>query len=160
MRAGSMPACSSSGMASSRMRPLGSAITSGSFDAVFFGFTTGTVVRDNVISNMRNHGIISGNSRGSVVENNQITNAREGIYFYWAKWDPKEYFFLTPTPDQYALRDNTIANNTLTDNAAAAIRLSDFTNGRAVGNIFDKNARNIWLEGKTDGSVISEGNGQ
>ncbi len=133
---------------------------SGSFDAVFFGYTTGTVVRGNRISTMQNHGIISANSRGSVIEGNAIANAREGIYFYYTRWDPKEYFFLTPTPDQYALRDNVITGNTLTENNIAGIRLKDYMRSRVENNTFGGNAKNIWVEGSTEGSVIAEGNGQ
>ncbi|MBI3742133.1 MAG: right-handed parallel beta-helix repeat-containing protein [Chloroflexi bacterium] len=132
---------------------------SGSFDAVWFGFSTNTIVRGNTIRNMRNHGINSINSRGSVIENNKIANAGEGIYFSYLQWDPKAFFFLPPSPDQYAQRDNTISNNTLADNAVAAIRVSDYLNSRVFDNVFANNAKNIWVEGKTDGSMIVEGNG-
>ncbi len=131
----------------------------GSYDAIFFGYTTGTIVRGNKIAEMQNHGIISINSRGSIIEGNQITNAREGIYLYYTTWDPKEFFFLTPTPDQYAVRDHSILNNKVSDNAVAGIRLANVLFSRVEGNTFANNARNLWIEGKTDGTVISE-NGQ
>ncbi|MBI3913558.1 MAG: right-handed parallel beta-helix repeat-containing protein, partial [Chloroflexi bacterium] len=128
----------------------------GSYDAIFFGFTTGTVVRNNTIRDMRNHGIISFNSRGSIIEGNQVVNAREGIYLYWATWNPKEFFFLTPTPDQYAVRDNTIVNNTLTENTVAGIRLTHVIQSRVANNVFANNAKNLSVEGKSDGTIITD----
>ncbi len=125
----------------------------GSYDAVWFGFSTDTQVRNNVIQNMTNHGIISYNSRNSVISGNTITNAREGIYFYWDGWDPKRFYFLTPTPDNYASRDNTINWNTLQDNAVAAVHLSNSTSNRVIDNTFRNNGKNIWLEGRTNGTV-------
>ena len=59
----------------------------GSFDAIYFGFTENTQVRNNTIKDMRNHGIIAWNTRNSVVDGNQVTNSREGIFFYWDLWD-------------------------------------------------------------------------
>ncbi len=131
---------------------VGNEIT-GSYDAVWFGFSANTEVRDNVIRNMTNHGIISYNSHDSIVADNKIINAREGIYFYWDGWDPKRFYFLTPTPDNYASRDNTITGNALQDNAVAAVHLSNSIENRVVGNTFTNNGRNIWLEGRTNGTV-------
>lgn len=131
---------------------------SGSFDGVWFGFSANTEVRDNIIRNMRNHGIISYNSRDSIVTGNQVINAREGIYFFWDdeyKKDPKRFYFLTPTPDSFASRNNLIEGNTLRDNAVAGIRLTNSVQNRIQNNTFVNNGRNVWVEGKTDGNVIA-----
>ncbi len=126
-----------------------------SFDAVWFGFSDDTEVRGNTIRNMTNHGIISYNSRNSVIKDNRIINSREGIYFYWETWDPKRFYFLTPTPDRFASRDNVISGNYLQDNAVAGIRISNSTNNRLFNNTFVKNGKTVWLEGKTDGTTNS-----
>jgi len=134
-------------------RVIGNEIT-GSFDAVWFGFSDGTEIRDNIITNMTNHGIISYNSRNSIVANNTIVNSREGIYFYWDSWDAKQFFFLTPSPDRYASRDNIIANNTIHDNAVAGIRLQNSIFNRLESNNLFRNGTNIRVEGRADGIVI------
>jgi len=131
---------------------------SGSYDAVWFGFSANTQVIDNIIRTMNNHGVISYNSRDSIVRNNQITNAREGVYFYWdAEFtkDPARYFFLTPTADQYASKGNLIEANTLRDNQVAGIHLGNSIQNRLLNNIFGNNAKNIWVEGKNDGNIIT-----
>ncbi|MBI4789252.1 MAG: right-handed parallel beta-helix repeat-containing protein [Chloroflexi bacterium] len=128
---------------------------SGSYDAVWFGFSANTEIRGNVIRDMRNHGIISYNSQNSIVADNQIVNSREGIYFYWDKWNPKEFYFLTPTTDNFASRDNSILDNLLRDNAVAGIRLTNSIQNRVSGNRFENNGRNLWLEGRTEGTTIS-----
>ncbi len=138
-------------------RVIGNEIT-GSYDAVFFDFSSNTEIRDNVIRNMNNHGILSVNSRGSLITGNQISNAREGVYFYWETYDPVKLFFLTPTPDNYASHDNTIANNLLRDNSVAGIHLSDSTKNQLTNNSFANNGKNIWIEGKNDGDVVAGGN--
>ncbi len=135
---------------------IGNTIT-GSYDAIWFGFSINTEIRDNVIRNMTNHGIISYNSRGSLVAGNQVSNSREGIYFYWDDAytrDTQRFYFLTPSPDRYASRDNLIEGNTLRDNAVAAIRLSNSIQNRVLNNIFANNGKTVWVEGKNDGNVI------
>jgi parallel beta-helix repeat protein len=127
---------------------------SGSYDAVYFGFTTNTEVRNNLIRDMRNHGIITWKSRGSVIANNEILNSRMGIYMYWDTWDPKQYGFLTPTPDQYATRDNVIDSNFIHDNAVVGIRLTNAIFNKIVNNTFAGNAKDIIADGKTDGNAI------
>lgn len=134
-------------------RVVGNTI-SGSYDAIWFGFSSNTQIRDNVISNMNNHGIISYNSRDSTVANNRITNSREGIYFYWDTWDPKRFYFLTPTPDNYASKNNVIQNNFLQDNQVAGVHLTNSTQNRVQGNTFVNNGRPVWTEGKGDGNFI------
>jgi parallel beta-helix repeat protein len=133
---------------------IGNELT-GSYDAVWFGFSTNTEVRDNVIRNMTNHGIISYNSRDSIVKNNQVSNAREGIYFYWDKWDPKQFAFLPPSTDQYASRNNVIEENVLRDNAVAGIRLTNSIQNQIRNNTFANNGKTVWVEGRSDGNVIA-----
>ncbi len=135
-------------------RVIGNEI-SGAYDAVWFGFSDGTEIRNNVITNMTNHGIISYNSRNTTVANNTIVNSREGIYFYWDTWDPKQFFFLTPSPDRYASRDNIISSNLIHDNAVAGIRLQDSINNRLDGNTMFRNGRDYRFEGRVEGNVMT-----
>lgn len=126
----------------------------GSLDAVFFGFTQNTEIRNNTIKDMRNHGIISWNSRNSIVDGNQITNSREAIFFYWDLWDTKQFAFLPPSPDKYASRDNIIANNVLRENARAAIHLNNSSQNRVENNQFFYNPRDLLIEGASAGNII------
>ncbi len=128
-----------------------------SLDAVFFGFTTNTEVRGNSITEMGNHGIISYNSRNSTIADNKIVNSRDGIYFYWDTWDPKNFAFLSPSPDKYASRDNLITNNLLQGNSVAGIHLLNSQHNRLLYNTFVKNGKDIWREGNTDGTTITNG---
>ncbi len=103
---------------------------------------------------MRNHGIITWNSRGSVIANNEIINSRMGIYMYWDEWEPKQFAFLPASPDKYATRDNSIDGNFIHDNAVAGIRLTNAIFNKIVNNRFANNAKNIIADGKTDGNTI------
>lgn len=128
---------------------------SGSLDAIFFGFTENTQVRNNTIKDMRNHGIIAWNTHNSVVDGNQVANSREGIFFYWDLWDPKQFAFLPPSPDKYASRDNVITNNMLKENARAGIHLTNTTRTRVDSNQFSYNpVKDILVDGAADGNVI------
>ncbi len=129
---------------------------SGSYDAVWFGFSVNSQVRNNVISNMRNHGISSLNSRGSIITGNQITNARDGILLSWSTYDPQQLYFLTPSPDNYASRDNTVSDNILRDNFVAGIHLLDSIQNQVTNNTFAGNGKNVWIEGKSDGDVVAQ----
>ena len=122
---------------------------------ISFGFDSKTEIRDNKISNMRNQGIDSWNSRDAIIQGNQITNSREGVLFHWGQWDPKQFGFLAPSPDQYASRNNIITNNILRDNSVAGIHLLNSIQNQIMGNTFANNGRNVWIEGKNDGDVIS-----
>ena len=126
----------------------------GSYDAVLFGFTTNTEIRNNVIRDMRNHGISAWNTRGTIIANNEIINSRMAVYLYWDLWDPKQYGFLPPSPDQYASRDNVIDSNFIHDNSVAGIRLTSAIYTKIVNNTFAGNGKDILADGKTDGNVI------
>ena len=136
---------------------LGNVITGNgsTYVGVSFGFDSDTEIRDNKISNMRNQGIDSWNSRDAIIQGNQIINSREGVLFRWSEWDPKQFGFLAPSPDNYASRDNTIANNLLRDNSVAGIHLSNSIQNNISGNTFANNGRDVWVEGKHDGDTIS-----
>ncbi len=122
---------------------------------ISFGFDSKIEVRNNKISGMRNQGINSWNSRNAIIDGNQISNSHEGALVYWGEWDPKQFGFLTPSPDKYASRDNTITNNTLRDNSVAGIHLLNSIQNRVTNNTFANNGKNIWVEGKNDGNVIA-----
>jgi parallel beta-helix repeat protein len=127
---------------------------SGSYDAILFGFTSNTEIRNNMIRDMRNHGISAWNTRGTIIANNEIINSRMGIYMYWDEWEPKQYAFLPPSPDRYASRDNVIDSNFIHDNAASGIRLTSSIFTKVVNNTFGGNPKNIVTDGKTDGNSI------
>ncbi len=129
---------------------------SGSYDGILYGFDDKTEIRDNVISNMRNHGISSWNSAETVIDGNQILNSREAIYLFWDTWDPTQFSFLAPSPDNYASRDNTVTHNSLKGNAVAGVHLKDSIQDRVADNSFDGNGKNVWVEGKDDGNVIPD----
>lgn len=122
---------------------------------VSFGFDSNTEVRSNKISGMRNQGINSWNSRSTIIDGNQISNSHEGVLVYWSEWDLKQFGFLMPSPDNYASRDNTITNNTLRDNSAAGIHLLNSIQNHVTNNTFTNNAKNVWVEGKSDGNVVA-----
>jgi parallel beta-helix repeat protein len=122
---------------------------------ISFGFAFNTEVRDNKISGMRNQGINSWNSRNTIIDGNQISNSHEGALVYWGEWDPKQFGFLSPSPDKYASRDNTISNNMVRDNTVAGIHLSNSIQNQVTNNTFANNAKNVWVEGKNDGNVVT-----
>jgi parallel beta-helix repeat protein len=76
------------------------------------------------------------------------------VYLYWDLWDPKQYGFLPPSPDQYASRDNVIDSNFIHDNSVAGIRLTSAIYTKIVNNTFAGNGKDILADGKTDGNVI------
>jgi parallel beta-helix repeat protein len=137
-------------------RVIGNTIT-GSYDAIWFGFSNKTEVRGNSIKNMNNHGIISYNSRDSIIADNRVINSRDGIYFYWDTWDPKRFFFLTPTVDNYASRNNTIRDNYLGQNSVAGIHFLNSTDNQLINNSFADNGQNVLTESKGQSSSAGSG---
>jgi parallel beta-helix repeat protein len=136
---------------------LGNEITGhgSTYVGISFGFDSHTEIRDNKISNMRNQGIDSWNSRDAIIQGNQIINSREGVLFHWSAWDPKQFGFLAPSPDNYASRNNTIANNILRDNSVAAVHLLNSIQNQITNNTFANNGQNVWIEGKNDGDIVA-----
>jgi parallel beta-helix repeat protein len=137
---------------------LGNEITGNgsTYVGISFGFDSDTEIRDNKISNMRNQGIDSWNSRDAIIEGNQITNSREGVLFRWSEWDPKQFGFLAPSPDNYASRNNMITNNILRGNSVAGVHLLNSIQNQITRNTFANNGQNVWIEGKHDGDMVAD----
>ncbi len=113
-------------------------------DGIWLGFAHDTEIRDNIIVNMRNHGIISSNSHNITVSGNQITNSNEGIYFYSENYD-RAFFYWLP-PGEYRSFGNCLCGNVFQSNQVA-VHLSDATNNQITGNALRGNARDIWMQG-------------
>lgn len=125
-----------------------------SIDGIWMGFSKGNVIKDNTIANMNNHGIIVLNSLENEVSGNQIINTREGIYFFWEQKNPGDFWWLDV--NQFPSRANVIVNNTLRDNAGSGIFLQDSTDNQVHNNVFANNAKNIKLQGNTNGNDIRD----
>ncbi len=125
-----------------------------SIDGIWMGFSKGNVIKDNTIANMNNHGIIVLNSLENEVSGNQIINTREGIYFFWEQKNPGEFWWLDV--NQFPSRNNRIFNNTLRDNASSGIFLQDSTDNQVHNNVFANNAKNIKMQGNTNGNDIRD----
>ena len=123
---------------------------------ISFGFDSNTAIRNNRISGMRNQGINSWNSRDTTIDGNQISNSHEGVLVYWSDWDPKQFGFLTPSPDHYASRNNVISNNVLLNNALDGIHLLNSIQNQLTNNTFTGDGKNVWIEGKSDGDVVAQ----
>lgn len=130
---------------------------SNSIDGIWMGFSTGNVIKDNTIANMNNHGIISLNSFGNEVSGNQVINTRIGIYFFWQEQKASDFWWLDVT--KFPSQNNQINNNTLRDNTSAGIYLQDSTDNQIFGNVLANNAKNIKLEGNTNGNQIRDNQG-
>lgn len=114
-------------------------------DGVYLVFANGNEIKDNTITNMRNHGIISANSYYSTVSGNQITHSNEAIYFF--STDYNRTFFNWLPPGDYRSHDNCLCGNRIESNAVA-IHLKDATANRLTNNTFQNNTRSIWIEGR------------
>ncbi|GIL15837.1 MAG: hypothetical protein BroJett039_10100 [Chloroflexota bacterium] len=125
-----------------------------SIDGIWMGFSKGNVIKDNTIANMNNHGIIVLNSLENEVSGNQIINTREGIKFFWEQKNPGEFWWLDV--NAFPSRNNRIFNNTLRDNASSGIFLQDSTDNQIHNNVFSNNAKNIKMEGNTNGNDIRD----
>ncbi len=120
-------------------------------DGIWLGFAHDTEIRNNTIVNMRNHGIISGNSRGNTVSGNQIINSNEGIYFFTEPYDSSQYAWLPP--GDYRSHSNCLCGNTLQSNAIA-VHLQDSTFNQVTGNTFINNGRTFLVQGNGDGNNL------
>lgn len=126
-----------------------------SLDGIWMSFVTQTTIRDNNIHDMRNHGIISLNSRNSDISNNSLTKDREAIYMYFETVNPNVYFWFNAAA--YKSERNCICGNRITDNVSAGIHLNNTIYSQINGNTLRFNGVNTWYEGASDGNVI-EGN--
>ncbi len=122
-------------------------------DGIWLGYAHDTEIKNNTISNMRNHGIISSNSRNNMVSGNNIVNSNEALYFFSEKIDSKQFNWLPP--GDYASHDNCLCANTLQGNLTAAVHLKDSTSNQIVNNTFQGNGRNIVMQGRGDGNNTS-----
>lgn len=120
-------------------------------DGIWLGFANNTEIKGNTIAHMRNHGIISANSRNNTVSGNHIINSNEGIYFYTEEYDRKEFSFLPP--GDYTSHSNCLCGNTLQNNAVA-VHLLDSTHNQVTGNTYINNGRNILAQGRNDGNNL------
>ena len=57
---------------------------------------------------------------------------------------------------KYPSRNNVIQNNTLRDNTNSGIYLMDSTENQIHNNVFSNNAKNIRMEGNTNGNDIRD----
>ncbi len=123
-------------------------------DGIWMGFAKHNVIKDNTIANMNNHGIIVLNSLENEVSGNQIINTREGIKFFWEQKNPGEFWWLDV--NAFPSRSNKIFNNTIRDNTGSGIYLQDSQENQIFSNVFSNNAKNIKLEGNTNGNSIHD----
>ncbi len=122
-------------------------------DGIWIGFARDSEIRNNTISNMRNHGVISSNSHNILVTGNQIINSNEGIYFYSEDYD-RNFFSWLPAGD-YRSHDNCLCANTIQNNGTVGIHLKDSTNNQVTNNNFQGNGRTIVIQGNGDGNNTS-----
>lgn len=127
----------------------GNAIQDG-LDGIWLGYSHDTEIRNNTISNMLNHGIISSNSHNNTVTGNQIVNSNEGIYFFSESYDSGAFSWL-PQGD-YRSHDNCLCANVLDSNGTVGIRLQDSTANQVTNNTFRNNGRTVVVQGNGDGN--------
>lgn len=120
-------------------------------DGIWLGFAHSTEIKGNTIVNMRNHGVISLNSRGNTVSGNHIANSNEAIYFYSEEYEKGAYSWL-PAGD-YRSHSNCLCNNTLQSNNVA-VHLLDSTSNQVTGNTYSSNGRTFLIQGKSDGNNL------
>lgn len=125
-------------------------------DGIWLGFAHDTEIKNNTIANMRNHGIISWNSRNNTISGNQIVNSNEGIFFYGSAYDAASYSWLAS--GDYTSHDNCLCSNLFEGNGTAAVHLKDSTFNQVTGNTFRNNARGIVIEGKSNGNNTNGNN--
>ncbi len=121
-------------------------------DGVWLGYAHNTEIKGNTISNMRNHGVISANSRNNVVSGNQIVSSNEGLFFYSERYEGNPQFAWLPAGD-YRSHSNCLCGNTFQSNAIA-VHLLDSTHNQVTGNIFQNNGRTFLVQGNGDGNNL------
>ena len=123
----------------------------GGLDGVWLGFAHDNEIRNNTISGMSNHGVISLNSRSNTVSGNQIMSSNEAIYFYTESYDPAAYAWL-PAGD-YRSFGNCLCGNTLQSNTVA-VHLMDSTSNQVTNNTYRDNQRTFLVQGNSDGNNL------
>jgi parallel beta-helix repeat protein len=123
----------------------------GGLDGVWMGFSQYGEIKSNTISNMSNHGIISGNSHNNMVSGNQIVNSNEGLFFFTDDYDRVAFGFLQP--GDYRSHDNCLCSNSFQSNQIA-IHLKDSRSNQITNNNFQSNSRALFLQGDTGGNQV------
>jgi parallel beta-helix repeat protein len=123
----------------------------GGLDGVWLGFAHDNEIRNNTITGMSNHGIISLNSRSNTISGNQIISSNEGMYFYTEDYDRSAYAWL-PAGD-YRSFGNCLCGNTLQSNTVA-VHLMDSTNNQVTNNTYRDNGRTFLVQGNSDGNNL------
>lgn len=123
----------------------------GGLDGVWMGFSRSSEIKGNVISNMSNHGIISGNSNFNSITGNQVVSSNEGLFFFTDDYDRVAFGFLQP--GDYRSHDNCLCANTFQSNQIA-IHLKDSRSNQITNNNFQSNSRALLLQGDTGGNQV------
>ncbi len=121
-------------------------------DGIWLGFGRETEIKNNTITDMLNHGIISSNSWNNTVSGNQVVNSNEGLYFYSENYDTAAYKWL-PAGD-YRSHDNCLCGNSLLKNLTTGVRLRDSTYNQVTNNVFQGNGRPVIVSGNTTGTSL------
>lgn len=127
---------------------------SNSLDGIWLGFATNNALVGNEITDLANHGVISWNSSENNISTNTIINSREALYFYTGEYDREQFFFVQGTPEDHVSRGNCLCDNTLLNNAVAAIHLSNSLRNQITENRLTNNGVNFVMEGNTAGNII------
>jgi len=124
---------------------------SNGLDGVWLGFGHDNEIKNNTITGMRNHGIISSNSRNNTVSGNQIISSNEGLFFYSEDYDRGAFSFLPP--GDYRSYGNCLCGNTFQSNTVA-VHLMDSTSNQVTNNVFQNNGRTFLVQGNGDGNNL------
>lgn len=130
---------------------------SNSLDGIWLGFATNnTINAGNELRDLSNHGIISWNSSNNNVSTNTIVNSRIGLYFYSSDYDRQQFYFVQGSPADHISTGNCLCDNTLLNNASAAIYLNNSLKNQITNNRLTNNGINFMMEGNTAGNIIQD----
>jgi parallel beta-helix repeat protein len=130
---------------------------SNSLDGIWLGFAMKNEINGgNELRDLGNHGIISWNSRQNNVSSNTIVNSREALYFYSSDYDRQQFFFVQGEPSDHVSTENCLCDNTLLNNAVAAIHLNNSIKNQITDNRLTNNGTNFVMEGNTAGNIIQD----
>lgn len=125
-------------------------------DAIWLGYAHDTEIRNNKISGMRNHGIISSNSRYNTISANEISDSNEALFFYSEEVDRQWSHWLAQ--GDYRSHDNCFCGNSIYGNRIG-IHLKDSSYNQLTNNAFQNNDRSILIQGENTGNIISGNSG-
>lgn len=129
---------------------------SDSLDGIWLGFAKNNALVGNRIQDLANHGVISWNSSDNNISTNTIINSREGLYFYTGEYDREQFFFVQGSPEDHVSRGNCLCDNSLLNNAVAAIHLNNSLRNQITENRLTNNGINFVMEGNTAGNIIQD----